>query len=289
MKASRWKRSSCAVRAFLAAAALASLAADARAQATFSLSSGDATFSLGDVPGAADGSPASIVLRAGGGGNPNQAFQSWWWYRLAGDTRESAFHAANPVWTVNGAGNEATATFTISPTLTGTMTWTLLGLGLGKLQLDSTMTIRNTGTQAATVDLFHYLDLDLGGTRDDDSGAYTPRSGGTIPVITVTDPGWTADYIGDSAGFLGYRNAAFSTIRTQLTNNAVDNFNSTAANFGPGDWTGGYQWSKTIDAGATSRTRATVLLVPEPASLLLAGTGLAIVAAAAAGRRWRAV
>jgi hypothetical protein len=252
----------------------------------FTLTNSDATFTLSGVPNAATNLPASITLQAGGGGNPNQGFQSWWWYRLAGDNRESAVNGANVMWTVNNAGNEASANFTLAPNLTATMTWTLLGLGLGKLQLDSTLTLQNTGQQNVTLALFHYLDLDLGGTKGDDSATFALRSGNTVPVITVSDPGWTADYIGDSLNFSAYQSNTFPTVRDLLTNNAVDNFNNQMVNYGPGDWTGGFQWSKTVNAGGTARSRATVVLqpAPEPASVVLMGTGLTLLAIASRSR-----
>src|ERR1700687_2036432 len=69
----------------------------------FTIKNENATFTLSGIPNAPTNLPASAELTVGGQGNPNQAFQTWWWFRLPNDTRESAVNAANPTWTINQA------------------------------------------------------------------------------------------------------------------------------------------------------------------------------------------
>jgi hypothetical protein len=272
----------------LAAALVPAAATPSRAAPVFTIANNNATFNLSNVPSAPTDPPANIEWRVGGNGNPNQAYQSWWWFRLPNDTRESAVNGMNVKWTVNG--NTATADFTLTPTLTATMEWTMLGYGVGG-QLDTRLTVKNTGQQDVDIALFHFIDLELGGTPNDDSAAFSKINGGVVPLIRVTDPNWVARYTGDAPGFFAYDSDAFPKVRDLLTNNAKDDFPNAQANFGPGDWQGGFEWKRTVAAGGSTSIRATVVLQPkanpEPATYLLLLSGLPVAALVMRRRRIR--
>jgi hypothetical protein len=228
----------------------------------FTISDNNATFSLSGIPTAASNLPASMSLKVGGQGNSEQGFQTWWWYRLPNDNRESAVNGMNVVWTLNQAKNTASANFNLSPTLSSTMDWTIFGGTAGNGLLQGNLTIQNNGQQAVTLAIFHYLDLDLGGTPNDD-GASTD---GKTPNILIGDQNWVARYQGGSAGFTAFASDAFPTVRNLLTNNAKDDFPNTQTMFAPGkgDWTGGFEWMRTINAGGSTGLGITVRIVPRP-------------------------
>jgi hypothetical protein len=227
----------------------------------FTLKNENATFILSGVPNAPTNLPASAELTIGGQGNPNQAFQTWWWFRLPTDTRENAINAANPNWTINQAGNDATATFTLAQNLTATMEWTLFGLGNSSAMLTGFLTVKNDTPANVTLALFHYLDLDLGGTKGDDSSNAIQNS-----EILVGDANWVADYKAIATGFTAFDSNAFPSVRDLLTNNAKDDFPNTEKFFGPGDWTGGFEWMRTVNAnGGTAGVTFNLQIGPRPA------------------------
>lgn len=265
------KRSVTVIAVTIASAFWARTMGEARADG-FTIKNENATFSLSNIPSMPTNLPASAEFTVGGQGNPNQAFQNWWWFRLPNDTRESAINAMNPTWTVNG--NNATATFALTPTIDATMTYTIFGGANNTALLQEDLTIKNNGQNNIPIYLFNYLDLDLGGTKDDDKANAVANN-----EILVSDANWVADYKALRTGLVGYDSDAFPTVRNLLTNNAKDDFPNAQQFFGPGDWTGGFEWMRTVNAnGGTAGVSVTVQLgpqpMPEPSTLALLLVGL---------------
>jgi hypothetical protein len=264
--------------------ALATSASTSQAQEPppgFTIKNDNATFSLSGIPSKPTNLPASADLRVGGKGNPNQAFQTWWWYRLPGETRESAINAMNPVWN-KPAPNEANANFNLGPNLASTMAWSIQETAGSTGLLHSTLTVTNNGKAAIDLTIFHYLDLDLGGTANDDTARYAKGEKKTDPPnLWIGDPNWFARYIGNSEGFTHYDSDAFPKVRDLLTNNAKDDFPDNQLWFmvGTGDWTGGFEWERTIQPGAKTNFGISVELgpraMPEPSTFWLFLVGVA--------------
>jgi hypothetical protein len=241
-----------------------------------------ATFALSGIPSKPTNLPASAELTVGGKGNPNQAFQTWWWYRLPGDTRESAINAMNPVWSIpKPPGNKvASANFNLGAGLASTMDWGIETRGDARGLLESDLKVTNNGKAPVDLTIFHYLDLDLGGTGGDDQATWAPLQNGQ-PRIFIKDPNWQATYSGDLMGFTHYDSDAFPKVRDLLTNNAKDDFPDIKNYFllKDGDWTGGFEWTRTIQPGDNTNFDIQVALgplpMPEPTTFWLFLVGMA--------------
>ncbi len=228
-------------RAFLSLVAVAAVASQASGQTTTAV-----TITAGNV--SYTQSALSLTETAGTGDNLNGGggdilYQHWWWFRVAGDSREYAFKrdanatrtAAGPMLTttwpdVDGRGlfraDLLQAVFSTSPT--------------GGV-LRETMQITNlSNTTPLTIDLFAYTDFDVAGSGTDLAlGGLTSQV-----VVDQTNTILAGEFRGTnvSAAQVG----AFATVRTLLTNTTVDNLAGWSGNFGPGDYTGAYQWSITV-------------------------------------------
>ena len=226
---------------------------------------GNATFSLTDNLGGPTGNGPLSSFSVGGPGNPDHLFQSWWWARSGADTRESQLNNATSWdWSNPGSGrlNFSTAEFD------AVMVFTVNGFGDGFGELTQTLTVFNTTDHAITVNLFNYQDVDLAGTFANDSAVL---NSGNIIRVTDAASGWVANYEGTNA----FATSGFAGVRDTLTNGSVDNFNSTGLPFGPGDFTGGFQWTFNLDQGgaATASATLTVTNIPTPGALALASLG----------------
>jgi hypothetical protein len=252
----------------LLAVAGASSAALAQAGSGGTATNGNSSFTLGDYLGDDTGTGALSNFRVGGPGNPNHAFQTWWWYRVEGDTRERSFNnAVASDWSSPGKGRleYQTADFY------AVMSFQVTGIADGYGVLTQTLTILNTSNSTKTFNLFNYNDVDLGGTAAGDSATL---NGPNVIRITDASTPWVAFYEGTDA----YGVDSFANLRADLSDNNVTNFNSNGLPFGPGDFTGGFQWTFTLGAGgaATASSTLTITNVPTPGAMALAGlSGLA--------------
>lgn len=255
----------------IAIAAPLALAAAALAQPGTggSITSNNASYTQGNVPTSAT-TPSGPTLGSftiGGAGNPNHYFESWWWGRVASDTRELALANASAS---NWGGSSGVVNFDTLPSQYGrvALTYQVLGFGTGGTLIESA-TLINTTSAPITWNLFHYLDLDLGGTSGGDSATLNgPNS------IRVSDGPWIANYEGSGT----YEVGAFPGVRNLLTDADIDNFTSSGLPFGPADWSGGYQWSITLQPSESATFTVSTTIIPAPATgllLALGGLGMA--------------
>lgn len=244
--------------ALLATAALTS-ASMAQVGTGGSVTSGFTSFSITDSPTSGSASAPSADFRVGGTGNPDHLASSWWWFRLPGDSRETAFsNATFSSW----VGNTGRMDF-VYPTFTATMVFKVLGVTNGFGVLTETVTIRNTTNAPLSIDLFNYNNIDLAGTAANDLTSLP-----AVNIIQFTDaavPGWRADYEGTNA----YAFDDANNIQNFLTDAAVDNFSGTGA-LGSGDREGAHQWTITLAAGDAATASATITIVPTPGVSALA-------------------
>jgi MYXO-CTERM domain-containing protein len=256
----------------LAVAGLAS-AAFAQAGSGGTIVDGDTRFTLSSYTGGGTGvGPTADFVVDAGQTDTDHMFQAWWWFRLAGDTRETTLSNATS-W--SWVGNVGRLTYTY-PTFRATVQYVVTGIEPGLGFVTQTVTIFNTTNQPLTLDLFNYQDLDMAESASNDSATQAGAN-----VISVTDggnTGWRAEYEGTNA----FQVASFDSLRDMLTDINVDNLNGTGLPFGPGDWTGGYQWSFTLSPFTAATASATVTIIPAPGALALLGLGGLI-----AGRRRR--
>ncbi len=228
-----------------------------------SISNNASSFTIGDIDTTSGGNGPLADFRVGGAGNPDHLFQQYWWYRVQGDSQETEFVNASS-WSYSG--NTATLTFS-TPQFDAVMQFVVLGVRNGLGVLTSTLTVFNTSADPLTLNLYNYADLDMNNSAGNDSADLNG-----VNIIRVTDggnTGWRANYEGTDA----FQVASFAALRGMLTDPNADDLNNTGLPFGPGDWTGAFQWQFNISSGSAATASATITILPTPGALALMGLG----------------
>lgn len=267
------------------ALALAGLAAGlpVSADAIGSITAGDVTFAYTSfAQGGNDTTNADFT----GAGPNDQVYESWWFFRVSGDGRETAFSAPD-------AEDYSLGSY-------ATLDWTdVAGRGLFDASLDVAVIDPGVGGNLfqrmnvtarvdLTIDVFHYSDFDVAGSAGSDSASLI--SAGPDVEIGISDGGGTV------VPFVGYGANAFKvtdwsngggtrSLLRDLTDNNTDDLDGSGLPFGPGDFTGAFQWSLNLVAGETATLLtqfgtdapllpASAMPAPEPGTALLMGLGL---------------
>jgi MYXO-CTERM domain-containing protein len=238
--------------------------------ATITLNNGNAVYS-NTVP--------TLSTAASGGlsnlqpdGSTDHLFRNTWHWRINGvDTREFVFHSgAGFGFTEAGNGtNVGTQSWTgLGGTFNAVLTTTLTdGGAAGQALLVQSMAITNTGPAAISLAMFNFADYDVGGTAGTDNATLFASD-----IIQITDGANTVQHQG--AGADAWQATAFNTLYTALTNISVGDLTNTGLPFGPGDYTGAFQWNESVGAGATvvfTSVHGINTPVPAPGGLALAG------------------
>lgn len=209
----------------------------------------------------------SSDFRPEGGTSTDHWFQNWWWYRVEGDTRETNF--TWPPTNQNYTGNTATLG---GADASGRFNWELTivltdGGSAGQASLAQTMRVTNLTNQALNLAVFSYLDADVGGTAGTDSAQLVGNMD-----MEIRDGNNFVRYQGPGAD--AYQVTSFATLRGGLTDSDIDNFNNSGLPFGPGDFTGGYQWNRVVEPGQSLVINQNSFVnIPEPATLTLLALG----------------
>jgi len=249
------------------------------ASAIGSVTAGDVTFAYTNDFATSAGNTVDVGFT--GAGTGDMAFESWWFYRLSGGTLESAF--ANPdIELYDGAvgslhWNDPAA----SGQFTAALSFEVFDTGTSRGNLFQNMRIVNTSGADLTIDLFHYSDLDLGGSAGNDRASLGSNPDGL--QIDLRDPTQTARIVGYGAN--AYRVAQYPQLLADLTDGGVDNLANTGLPLNNRDVTIGFQWSITIAAGGYADFMTqfssnaplldpSVTVVPEPGTSILMGLGL---------------
>lgn len=231
------------------------------------------------------GASNTVDVAFTGAGTGDMAFESWWFYRVSGGSRESAF--GNPDLELYSGSfgrldwNDVAGTGLFSAALT----FEVFDTGTNQGNLFQNMRVYNTSGADLTIDVFHYSDFDLGGTAGNDRATVGSNPDGI--QINLTDPTQTAPVIGYGAN--AYQVTQYAQLLAELTDTGVDNLTSGAPPSGNRDMTVGFQWSVTIAAGSyrdfmtqfgsnAPLLDPTVTVVPEPGTAILMGLGLLLLA-----------
>jgi hypothetical protein len=249
------------------------------------------------------------------GSAPDHLYQHWWWYRGSfvggpADTREYALSNLVAAQSFAGAvsGQYAFGVLTYSEPVANVanalrfrLSYAFDGINngavgfqnLGIAIMSVRWTVTNTSDRDIEVNFFNYIDLDVvgpSGTAGSNDlarldiwnpgapiGAWAKIWDGpaaaTPPNIAPGFEGF--NYIASGANLIGYEIGTFGVTRPKLVGTTVDNLPNTVATY-PADFAGAYQWRFTLRPGESANGWVTVAVnVPEPASMLALGVGLA--------------
>lgn len=183
-----------------------------------------------------------------GAGTGDQLFEAGWWFRVQGDTQETVFPApstqsyTSPTATISWT-NVATRNFA------ATKTHTIASAGAGSAEVVTAMQVTNNAATTVTLHLFHFIDFDVNGSAGTDSAVAVSSN-----QIRITDAtAGTCEY--RAPGSVAYMVRAFSAttdVAALLSDTTVTNFDNSGLPFGPGDFTGGFQYTFTLAPGASA-------------------------------------
>lgn len=226
----------------------------------------------------------TVDTRFTGAAAGDLTWESWWFFRVQGDGSETAFgHPDAEDYSLYGGSvgrldwNDPGGAGLFSAVLAFEVRDTGVNSGL----LFQSLRVTNTSLAALTIDLFHYTDLDLSSSFGGDSASIVANPDGI--EMRVTDGANFSPIIGYAAN--AYEITAYSTVLRDLTDANRDDLNNTGDGFGPGDFTGAFQWSVTIGVGQsldfltqfgsdTSLADPTTSPIPESNTGLLLALGL---------------
>jgi hypothetical protein len=150
--------------------------------------------------------------------------------------------------------------------------YSLLGgtAGSGTSDLGEQIRIVNTGEEALDFHFFQYADFDLCGTSEDDSVNFVNAN-----AVQQTDPSCTLSETVVTPAASSREAAGYPTTIVALNDGAATTLSGNSS-AGPGDVTWAFQWDFNLAAGGSYIISKDKHLrpVPEPASLLLFGSGL---------------
>ena len=191
-----------------------------------------------------------------GASGGDDLFENWWFFRIAGDAQEfpfpdpdSAVYSGDTVtltWAnVSGRGFSAELVETVSDG------------GGPSGSVISTMTITELADSALDIDIFAFADIDIGGSFGGDSATLTGTD-----FMSLTDGADTGEY--RAGGANAAQAIAFPGLDPILSDAAVDNLDNSGFPFGPGDFTGAFQWTLSL-AGEQSVELQTAIAINEAA------------------------
>lgn len=208
-----------------------------------------------------DGTPAANLVGTELTAGQDVLVQSGWWYRVEGDTRE--YPLPEPDSEVYADG-KLTATWNNLDNkgfLVVESTYVLDGEGPSGGTL-TFMTATNNALVTRYLTLFHYLDLELGGTPGNDTALQ--ESSLAFKFADELDPAARARLRVRGTSQLLYRFAPAGEVRDLLNDADVDDLDSTGLPFPAGDVSVGFQFGDYFTAGETARLAAVSLLSRQP-------------------------
>lgn len=271
--------------------AILALAGTANAQ-TITAAGGNATytFNAGHVPttSTALGGGSANLDKNGAAAGGDSLFENWWWYRVDGvDTREHRYSTAagtgSPGSAFVAGGDTATATFNFT-NFRSELRYQITdpdGAGLQTAHLAMNNKITNTSAAARTINIYSYADFDVNGEVAGNIYTYNAMEG-RFDVADAAPTVKSAYFKG--FGATAYQAAVYTTVagtpvRGLVGDADIDNLNNTVAG-SPGDFTGAFQWTFTLQPGEMFDILSVMSLntppVPTPGALALVGlAGLA--------------
>ncbi len=196
----------------------------------------------------------SPTVNLTGVGTGDYLFEDGWWFRVAGDTQETAFPAPTTTTCAGAAGTitwtdvAARGLFSVSQALS------ISSAAANSGEVLETMTITNlSAVNPLTIDLFHFADFDVNGSFGTDNA--TLALANTYIQLTDTTAG-TAEYHAFNPNATAFMVRPFSSAGTDvaglLSDALVTNLDNSGLPFVSGDFTGGFQWPLVIPASGSA-------------------------------------
>lgn len=227
----------------------------------FTLTDGTATYTERNLRTGGPGAGSADFVVAG----TEQLFQNWWWFRASGMSREVAL--SNQTFGILEAANRAGMEYS-EPTGAGNVDFEIsyeLNDLVTRQRVDIDFRITNRTANTIQLDFFAYTDFDLDGSFGGDT-AFIGRNGS---AQFIADGLVNAELNASTDGLHAWEIDSFPLIRDKLENAMIDDLSNSGSPFGPGDYTGAFQWRVTLVPGEEFHgTYAKIYEVPEPASLL---------------------
>ena len=264
---------------FAVVAASAALAPTALAVGSMTLTSGDVSWSLNGLEG------ARLTDLGGKGdfkiGSYVSPFQHWMWYRTEHDSREFALsnQTFSDIGTDHAALHYTEDAGGFNDALLFVTEYTVADLGGGIGEATVNFGVFNLLGAGIAFNLYSYTDADMGGTATDESAIVSGPLNEVQSVVDATT-GSTLTYTASTRRLEGYEIAAFGDILPRLTDTDDDALANVGSPFGPGDYTGAYQWNASVtnlSVAFVGSVKYRWEVVPEPSLMLMGGlAGVAI-------------
>lgn len=269
--------------------AILALAGTANAQTINAAAPGNARFvyNSGAIPTtstAIGGGSANLFKNAAN--PPDHLFETWWWYRVDGvDAREYRYSTAagtgSPGTVFTAAGDTMTATFNFT-NFRSELRYVLTdpdGASTNTAHLAMSNKVTNTSGVARTINIYSYSDYDVNATI---SNTYSYNAQEGRFEVTQGTTGKMAFFKGFGANAYQaapYTGTSGTPVRGLVSDADIDNLNNTVSG-SPGDFTGAFQWTFTLQPGQMMDILSVLSLntppVPAPGALALVGiAGLA--------------
>ncbi len=240
------------MRSFLSVSAALLFALPASAQlVTGTISDNNVFYSTTSFPTTTVSTAGLGNFRATGAAGTDHLYQATWYYRILGDAQEYAFNsgaAQGALGTVN-SGNRLQYTWANADNrgIAAERDIRVFSSGATSGFAVEKMTVTNNTGSPIALNLYAYCDFDqCGATSNTATANPTPDR---VQVVATTCAGVTNVF---APGSDNYEVGAFATIRTKMINVAVDDLLNTGLPFGPGDFTGAWQWKdRAVAAGAS--------------------------------------